>query len=617
MYRLNMRLLVLIRQASRLVGNMPSGLNRRITSSVRPISLFIEMPLFGINRRLSLNPVLVILIGIAVVFSHCQKSSPKTIVAPNGGIACAEPQAAQAGMEVLEQGGTALDALITVAFSMAVTYPRAGNLGGGGFLVYRTARGEVTTIDFRETAPLKAHSDMYWDEKGNPVPEKSTVGVLAAGIPGTVKGLSFAHQKFGTLPWAKLLRPAIEFARKGFVVDAVLSAGLAHREERFKRFPNAYAIFFPNGSPPHPGDTLRQLDLAHTLELIARDGESAFYQGEIARKIVASVQKAGGIFTLEDFHQYRAVEREPVKIPYRDHVIYSMPPPSSGGLVLEGILNTLQKFDLAHSLPHNSPDYLALVSEVEKRWYAARNLYLADPDFVEIPYRLFSDPKRAAEVAASIDVSRPFPSQQMPEYRKMTHNYSESPQTTHISIVDRFGNAAAMTYTLNGSFGSHFVAEGTGILLNNEMDDFATKPGMPNMYGLVQGWANAIEPGKRMLSSMTPTIVEKEGALTGVLGTPGGSTIITAVLQVLLNKIDFRMSLRDAQQAARFHHQWLPDSIFYEQNRLPAKVVKVLQQRGFGMKPVWHLADIQAIWRAGDQWEISCDPRGTGFPRGY
>ncbi len=556
----------------------------------------------------------------SLLFLQCAYMNPspsKTIVVDSAGVACAESLAARAGEAILREGGNAVDAAVTVAFALAVTYPRAGNLGGGGFLLFRNRTGEVHAIDFRETAPAAATVDMYWDEQGNPVAEKSLIGALAAGVPGTVRGLYLAHRKYGRLPWKKLLQPAIRLARDGFVVYEDLSRSLNSKEAIFRRFPESYRIFFPHNNSLRPGDTLRQPDLARTLEQIAEHGDTAFYEGEIARQIARTVQRYGGIITEEDLRSYRAVEREPVVIDYRGYRIYSMPPPSSGGLVLQGILNTLQFVALNDSFAHNRADYLAFLSEVEKQWYARRNLYLGDPDFVEIPYHLFSDPEQAREVFRRISTERPLPSRQMPEFRRIAARNGEHSQTTHLSVVDAEGNAVSMTYTLNGSYGSCLVAEGTGVLLNNEMDDFAARPGHPNMFGLVQGWANAIEPGKRMLSSMTPTIVEKDGELVGLVGTPGGSTIITSVLQILLNKIDYRMSLAEAQAAGRFHHQWLPDTIFYEQGKFDEGVLRELERRGFSVQSRPRLGDIQAIWRTEAGWEVSSDPRGNGFPTGY
>lgn len=542
---------------------------------------------------------------------------PHSILVDSAGIACAEPYAAAAGLQVLEQGGNAIDALVTVGFAMAVTYPRAGNIGGGGFLLYRSNEGNLTSLDFRETAPAAATFDMFWQPGGGLDPEKSLIGALAAGVPGTVQGLYLAHQKFGTLPWKDLLQPAIRLAREGFPVSESLSNLLKEHEANFKRFPESYRIFFPGGKAPDPGDILRQEDLAATLELIAAQGDAPFYQGEIADKIIAAVRKHGGIFNKSDFLNYTAIERPPVRIAYRDHVLYSMAPPSSGGLVLQGILNTLQLIDLPNTHAHNGADYIAYLSEVEKQWYARRNVYLGDPAFVNIPFRMFTSPDTAARIARSVSLSRPFPAQQLPEYARALAPGKESLQTTHVSVLDAAGNAAAMTYTLNDNFGSYLVAEGTGILLNNEMDDFAGKPGVPNLFGLVQGWANAVEPGKRMLSSMTPTIVEKEGQLAGLLGSPGGSTIITTVLQVALNKIDYHMTLAEAMGEGRFHQQWLPDSIKYEATKFSAEVLQELQSRGFNFTETRRLGDVHAIWRSGKQWEICCDPRGSGVPVGY
>lgn len=571
----------------------------------------------GLN--LSPKRTIISLFALLLLFGSisCQQQPPKSITVSSAGIACAEPHAAAAGLQILKRGGNAIDALVATGFALAVTYPRAGNIGGGGFLLYRSNEGAVSALDFRETAPAAAAYDMYWDADGNLLSDKSLIGALAAGIPGTVRGLYRSHQKYGSLSWKELLQPAIELAREGFPVDRSLSDLLQYKETIFRQFPESYRIFFPRGKAPQPGEILRQEDLANTLQLIAEQGDAVFYEGEIARRIVAAVQKRGGIFSEEDFRSYTAIEREPVEIAYRNYLLYSMPPPSSGGLVMQGILNTLREIDLGKTYPHNSVDYMAYLSEVEKRWYARRNVYLGDPAFVEIPYPLFSSPESAQAVAQSVSLTTPYPSEKLPEFSQALSYRKEAQETTHISILDEAGNAVAMTYTLNDNFGSCLVAEGTGILLNNEMDDFAVKPGAPNLYGLVQGWANAVEPGKRMLSSMTPTIVEKDGELAGILGTPGGSTIITSVLQVALNKIDYKMTLDAAMAAGRFHQQWLPDSVYYEEGKFSAQDLKELQGRGFKLKAVKRLADVHAIWKVGNRWEICCDPRGTGFPVGY
>jgi len=518
------------------------------------------------------------------VYSDIQKS----ILVDSAAVACAEPLAAEVGIEILKDGGNAIDAVTAVAFTMAVTNPRAGNLGGGGFIVLRKNNGELFCLDFRETAPRKAKYDLFSEDQKNENPPKSLIGALAPGVPGTVRGLYFAHQKYGDIPWERLLEPAIKYARSGFAVYEELHSSLKYKKKYFEGFPESMKIFFPHGEAIDVGDTLRQPYLANTIEEISIFGDSVFYEGEIAEEIVRSVKKYGGILTIEDLKNYS---------------------------VLNGILNTLELEDISDSFEHNSPNYIALLSEVEKRWYAYRNLYLADPDFVEIPFHLFTSKTTSKEIMNSLSLNNPYPSDQMSEYRKIQIN--EKSETTHISILDPKGNAVALTYTLNGSFGSCMVAGKTGILLNNEMDDFSVKPGSPNLYGLVQGWVNAIEPGKRMLSSMTPTIIEKNSSLEGLLGTPGGSTIITSVLQIILNKIDFKMTLEDAMAVGRFHHQWLPDTIYYEKNKFPVPVIDELQQRDFRFKPVSSIGDVQAIWRLGNQWEVCSDKDGTGIPKGY
>lgn len=558
-----------------------------------------------------------IVAGVLLLTANCSRQPSKSMEAAHAGIACADEIAASAGLRVLKQGGNAVDALITTATVLAVTYPQAGNLGGGGFVLYRLSHGTVSALDFRETAPAAATEKMYWQEDGSADTEASTIGARACGIPGTVRGLYLLHRRYGSLPWKTLLQPAITLAREGFPVGERLAGLLAEKQPNFQRFPESARIFCPDGRPPRKGEILRQADLARSLELLAEKGDSAFYDGPIGDQIVRSVVSHGGLFSRDDFRSYRAVDRQPVSIAYRRYTIYSMPPPSSGGLVLQGMLNSLQALDLAANYRPNSGDYMALVSEIEKHWYAARNLYLGDPDFVKVPAELFASVDEARRISEICQSLTPLNARQMREYRLAIGPAYESAQTTHVSILDEDGNAVAMTYTLNGLFGSYLVAEGTGILLNNEMDDFSIQPGHPNMYGLVQGSANAIAPGKRMLSSMTPTIVERDGELVGALGTPGGSTIITTVLQVLLNKIDFQMTLQEALAAGRFHQQWLPDSIFYEEGLFPAATVGELEVRGFHLVSRKQIADIQAFWRQGKVWEVAADPRGSGVALGY
>jgi gamma-glutamyltranspeptidase/glutathione hydrolase len=540
--------------------------------------------------------------------------SGKSIIVDSAVVVCSERLAAEAGVKILKSGGNAIDALTTVAFLLAVTYPRAGNIGGGGFMVFRKSNGQVITLDFRETAPLSATQDMFLDEQGNPIEDRSLIGALAVGVPGTVRGLFYAQKEYGNLSWNEVLQPAIQIARNGFLVQKYLLNSLEVKEKNLRKFVETRRIFFPNGELPKEGETFYQPELANTLEEISLHGDSVFYEGEIADKIIATVQKHGGIISKKDFINYKVIPREPVEIYYRDYTIYSMPPPSSGGLVLKGIFNTLQQIDLANKYNHLSAEYIAFITEIEKQWYANRNLYLGDPDFVEIPIEIFSSPEKAKNILNTVSISHPFPSNEMSEFYQII---KEEDETTHISILDADGNAAAMTYTLNGSFGSSLVADGTGILLNNEMDDFTVKPGSPNLYGLVQGQANAIEPGKRMLSSMTPTIVEKDGGVVGILGTPGGSQIITSVLQILLDKIDYEMSLDDAMNAGRFHHQWLPDSIYYERSKFSESTLSDLTTRGFNIKGVNEIGDIQAIWKYNSKWNGCSDHNGNGVAVGY
>jgi gamma-glutamyltranspeptidase/glutathione hydrolase len=540
--------------------------------------------------------------------------SGKSIIVDSAVVVCSERLAAEAGVKILKSGGNAIDALTTVAFLLAVTYPRAGNIGGGGFMVFRKSNGQVITLDFRETAPLSATQDMFLDEQGNPIEDRSLIGALAVGVPGTVRGLFYAQKEYGNLSWNEVLQPAIQIARNGFLVQKYLLNSLEVKDKNLRKFVETRRIFFPNGELPKEGETFYQPELANTLEEISLHGDSVFYEGEIADKIIATVQKHGGIISKKDFINYKVIPREPVEIYYRDYTIYSMPPPSSGGLVLKGIFNTLQQIDLANKYNHLSAEYIAFITEIEKQWYANRNLYLGDPDFVEIPIEIFSSPEKAKNILNTVSISHPFPSNEMSEFYQII---KEEDETTHISILDADGNAAAMTYTLNGSFGSSLVADGTGILLNNEMDDFTVKPGSPNLYGLVQGQANAIEPGKRMLSSMTPTIVEKDGGVVGILGTPGGSQIITSVLQILLDKIDYEMSLDDAMNAGRFHHQWLPDSIYYERSKFSESTLSDLTTRGFNIKGVNEIGDIQAIWKYNSKWNGCSDHNGNGVAVGY
>ncbi len=482
----------------------------------------------------------------------------------NGMVVAQEARAARIGLDVLKRGGNAVDAAVATGFALAVTYPRAGNIGGGGFMVIHLANGKRdVAIDYRETAPALTTRDVFLNDQGEADPAKSRDGGLAIGVPGTVAGLALAHERYGSgrLTLADLIEPAIELARDGIPVDGDIADTLSSARNLFARWPSSAKIFLnAGGNTLTPGDTLRQTDLAATLETIAREGPRAFYDGAIADKIATAVHDAGGRMTAADLRDYRAVERDVVRGNYRGYDVVSMPPPSSGGVHLIEMLNILEGFDLAKS-GTGSVETLHLMIETMKRAYADRAVFLGDPDFVTVPVKGLTSKRYADALRSIISPSRATPST---EVRAGTPGAYEGDNTTHFSVVDRFGNAVANTYTLNLSYGVGLVAEGTGVLLNNELDDFAAKPGAPNAFGLVGGDANAPGPHKRPLSSMSPSIVLKDGAPVLVTGSPGGSRIITAVLQVILNVIDHGMSIEDAVAEPRIHHQWVPDEVFVE-----------------------------------------------------
>ena len=505
------------------------------------------------------------------------------VAARNGMVAAQEARAARIGNDVLKAGGNAVDAAVATGFALAVTYPRAGNIGGGGFMVIHLARGKRNiAIDYRETAPAATTRDIFLDDKGEADPQKSRDSGLAIGVPGTVAGLVLAHQRYGSRRFtlAQLMAPAINLARDGIPVDADMAANLPDAQSRVWRWPASTRIFFKDGKPLGIGDTFIQTDLAASLEAIARGGERAFYQGPIAEKIVTAVAAAGGKMTLDDLKNYRAIERAPVRGTYRGHEIISMPPPSSGGLHLVQMLNILEGYRLRRSGP-DSADSLHVLIEAMKRAYADRAVFLGDPAFAQIPAKGLVSKRYAAQLRAGIDPKAATPAKDVRAGNPAAH---EGDNTTHYSIVDRYGNAVANTYTLNLNYGVGLVADGTGILLNNELDDFAAKPGAPNAFGLVGGDANAPGPGKRPLSSMTPTIVIKKGRPFLITGSPGGSRIITTVLQVIVNAADHRMNIADAVSAPRVHHQWLPDEVVVEPG-LPAATLQALEARGHKIAP--------------------------------
>ena len=428
-----------------------------------------------------------------------------------------------------------------------------------------------------------------------------------------MRGFYRFHQKYGRLPWKQVLQPAIRYASEGFEVNEYLHESLKYHQSDLNAFPSTREIFLPEGQVPAVGSKLVQTRLARALQAIAREGDRVFYEGWIARDIVETVRKYGGIISLEDLKNYRAIERQPIRIAYRGYEIISFPPPSSGGVVLGGILQALQSIQLQDYALH-SAEQISLLTELEKHFFALRNHYLGDPEYVNIPLKQLLDPVLAQKIMSRIRVGHPIPTEEISPTKLLP---TESTETTHFSVLDEKGNAVSVTYTLNGSYGSYLTTLQSGILLNNEMDDFAAKPGSPNMYGLVQGEANSIAPGKRMLSSMTPTIVTRKGQLEGILGSPGGPTIITTVLQVLIHKIDYRLTLQEAIEAGRFHHQWLPDKIFYEENRFESQNLITLEHWGYQLVKRNSMGDVQAIWRNGDSWKLCSDSRGNGYPVGY
>lgn len=535
----------------------------------------------------------------------------RPVTSRGGMVVTTDSLATAAGVEILAAGGNAVDASVAVQFALAVTHPQAGNIGGGGFLVARLADGTVAALDFREEAPGAATRDMFLDAGGE-VTEASWTGHLAAGVPGSVAGMAAAHGRFGTLPWARLLEPAIRLAR-GFTVGPELAEDLEAARERLSRFPSTRAAFYPEGRAPRAGERLAQPDLARALEAIARDGGAAFYEGWIADSIVAEMTRGGGLISRDDLAAYDAVWRDPIRIRYRDREVISMPPPSSGGVTLGELLHIVEGYDLGAAGWH-SADAIHLAVEAMRRAYADRNYYLGDPDFVEIPLDRLLSRAHADSLRASIDPTRASDS------RRFNRVPVESRETTHFSIVDAAGHAVAVTTTINGGFGSGVVVRGAGFLLNNEMDDFAAKPGTPNAYGLVQGEANAIEPGKRMLSSMTPTlVVAPDGRTELVTGTPGGATIITTVFQIVTNHIDFGLPVQTSVNAPRFHHQNLPDVVYYERNGLDPAVVGELRRRGHELRERGGVSgDVQSIWIAPDGTRHgAADPRRGGAARGH
>ena len=503
-------------------------------------------------------------------------AAPRTAAAGEGMVATTDPVATDVGTDILRRGGNAVDAAVATHFALAVVNPEAGNIGGGGFLVARMAGGETVALDFREKAPMAATRDMFLDASGNPT-EASVVGHLAAGVPGSVAGMWEAHQRFGSLPWSSLLEPAIALA-DGLVMHERLAESLADYAGRLTTYPATAAIFLPGGRPPAVGERFVQADLATTLRRIAAEGKDGFYRGATARLVEEEMQRGGGLMTAADLAAYEAKWRDPLAFEYRGHRIISMPPPSSGGATMAEILNILEGYDFS-SLTYLSPQHVHLYAEAAKRAFADRNSYLADPDFVAQPVERMSSDEYAAERRATIAHGAATPAAEVAP--GLGPAPAEGANTTHYSIVDGRGNAVAVTTTINSLYGNLVTVSGAGFLLNNEMDDFTASPGEPNQYGLVQGEANAVEPGKRMLSAMTPTVVLRpDGEVLLVTGSPGGPTIISTVAQMVSNVIDWRMDLAEATSAPRLHHQHLPDVLRYERRGLSPEVVTALRAMG-------------------------------------
>lgn len=548
------------------------------------------------------NNLLYIVIFFTLLISACQSSiqeHPQQHPYPvtqdattsNAMAVSAHPLATRVGLSVLKKGGNAIDASIAIQFALAVVYPRAGNIGGGGFMVVRTSEGEYASLDYREKAPKLGSRDMYLNTEKNVIPNLSRIGHLAVGVPGTVDGLIKAHEKYGQLEFAELIQPAIDLASKGYKLSPKEVNRLNKTQEDFRKH-NTKMPVFVREKAWQVGDLLVQEDLAQTLTLIRDNGRAGFYEGSTADKIVAEMKAGKGIISYEDLLEYESKWRTPIIGDYKNYKIISMPPPSSGGIALMQLLKLVEPYPLSKDGFH-SVDAIHTMVEAERRVYADRAKHLGDSDFYPVPQDSLLEASYLLDRMA--DFSRDSATRSESIAAGAFEVAMESFETTHTSVVDKDGNAVSLTTTLNGNYGSKVVVSDAGFLLNNEMDDFSAKPGVPNMYGLIGNEANAIQPGKRMLSSMTPTIIEKDGQLHLVLGAPGGSTIITAVFQVFLNVAEFNMSLEEAVWASRFHHQWLPDQIMYEKDGLDNAVKKALEEKGHTLNERAYLALIKAI----------------------
>ena len=550
-----------------------------------------------------------------IILNVCCKTEvpPSGLVTENAMVVSARQEASAIGSAILARGGNAFDAMVATELALAVAYPFAGNLGGGGFMVYRKANGDVGSIDYREKAPASAHRDLYLDEVGNVIPGMSTLGATAVGVPGTIAGITEVHAKMGSLPFEEILAPVIALAKKGVVVTEKQARSMASQREIIAKISGEQSLFAQNYVA---GDTIKYTALANTLTTIAKAGRKAFYEGEMAKKIASFIQERGGFITTEDLANYEAVWRQPVIFNYKDLRIISMSPPSSGGVTMHQIFKMIEPYDIK-SFGHNSPEAIQLFTEASRRAYADRNFFLGDPDYSPIPLDVILSNAYLKKRMTNFSVDKATLSS---EVSHGDVQIIESEETTHYSIVDQDGNAVSVTTTLNGAFGSKLYSEELGFFFNNEMDDFSAKAGVPNMFGLIGAEANSIEPGKRMLSSMTPTIVEKEGKLWMVVGTPGGSTIITAVAQTILNAYEHGLSMQDAVNAPRFHHQWLPDTVVFEPEGFSKSTLATLKEKGYLINEersrIIGKVDAIRVLKSG-QLEAGADPRGDDAAVGF